>query len=93
MDIIGEKTMKLEVDKVYKDTEVKEWKIFLYRKGLTEAFTGVNRTKDESRNYTHDGYCGNNLDRALIELIGDNFTQVKETRKFEFEGYIIELTV
>jgi hypothetical protein len=79
--------MKLELNKVYKDREGNQWKTVLYKEGFSSPFMAVNKNQNESRTYTLDGYCTNNLEHQLVEVIGDDFKE--EPFKIEFEGSIL----
>lgn len=87
--------MKLDLNKVYRDRKGMEWKVVMKGMRIYTAYPilVVNSSQDLINWLTSDG--GNNAfggehPRDLIQFVGDDFTPVKEPRKFEFEACLTE---
>jgi len=71
--------MKLELNKVYKDTEGTQWKICCIREGKDPRYKsacGVNKEQNDWKFWSEDGvYCDERTPYNLIELVGDGFVE------------------
>ena len=76
--------MKFELNKVYRATDGTEWKVVCINVDSYTAF--VNKESNDFLTY-YEGEIGGH---DLIELVGEDFTEIKEPREFKFEGVLIE---
>jgi len=80
--------MKLELNKVYRARNSTEWKIICNDDGI--CYHGINKKQDRIEIFWPNTDGSKGIDYDLIELVGDDFTEIKEPRNFQFEGYISE---